>query len=131
MLYPNVYVWFVFVAALDVMCTYVILHPVLFPAPLPPAATPESPDLDAHLLSAAEPRGQEVNALAAWVIEHGGMPGTVGYKFSLVLLIVLICEIVGRRRYRLGRRLAEWSVAITTIPVIVAIVQIARDVLRH
>ena len=29
-LYPNAYVWFVFLAALDIMLTYLILHPVLF-----------------------------------------------------------------------------------------------------
>ena len=130
-LYPNIYVWFVFVAALDIMCTYIILHPVLFPDVLPPAAMPTTDDLDEHFIYALEPRGREVNWLAAWVIEHGGMPGKVAYKFSLVMLIVLICEVVGHQRYRLGRKLAEWSVAITAVPVVVAIVQILRDIIHQ
>jgi hypothetical protein len=100
-LYPNVYVWYVLLSALDIMLTWTILH------------------LD----------GVELNLLADWVIHHGGLPGMVAYKFVLVLLVVAICEVVGRRRDRVGRRLSEWAVAITAVPVGVAFAQLALDVL--
>lgn len=95
-LYPNRYVWYVFFASLDIMCTWIILHL----------------------------EGSEVNWIARLVIETGGLTGTVAYKFGLVLIVVCICEIVGRFNRQKGRRLAEWSVAITIIPVAVAIVQL-------
>ena len=100
-LYPNVYVWYVLLSSLDIMLTWTILH------------------LD----------GVELNPLADWVIHHGGLPGMVTYKFVLVLLVVAICEVVGRLRDRIGRRLSEWAVAITAIPVGVAFGHLALDVL--
>jgi len=99
-LYPDVYVWYVLFSALDIMMTWIILH------------------LD----------GVELNVLADWVIELGGLPAMVFYKFVLVMLVVAICEVVGRRRERLGRRLAKWSVAITVIPVAVAFAQLISEV---
>jgi len=95
-LYPNVYVWYVLLASLDVMLTAVIL-----------AAG-----------------GYEMNLLADRVLHRWGLPGLVGFKFSLVLLVVAICEVVGRRNDRTGRKLAEWAVAITAIPVVVSLVQL-------
>ena len=109
--YPNAYVWFIFLSALDVMLTYLILHPVVFAA-----------DADG-----TESRGAEVNALANWFIQRWDVPGMVAFKFGLVLLVVVLCEIIGRYRSETGRRLAEWAVAITSIPVIVALVQMALD----
>ncbi len=102
-LFPQVYVWYVFLAALDILFTYLILHPIF------------------------GDRGAELNLLAAWVIHRAGLPGMVVYKFGLVLFVVTICEFVGRRRPNLGRRLAEWCVAISTIPILVAVVQMLRD----
>lgn len=109
--YPNAYVWFVFLAALDIMLTYLILHPVLF----------------ARDATMTESRGREANALANWVLEHWGVPGMTAFKFGLVLLVVVVCEVVGRHKDETGRRLAEWSVAVTSIPIVVAIVQMVSD----
>ena len=111
-LYPNIYVWFIFLAALDAILTALILHPVLY----------------AGNLEMTESRGGEANSIAAWIIEHGDVPGMVAFKFVLVTLVIIICEIIGRRRADVGRRLAEWAVAITTIPVAVALYQMGRDV---
>lgn len=97
-LYPNVYVWFVFLGAMDIMLTWTILHPVF--------------------------GGHEVNLIAQFIIEHGGLAGTLLFKFGIVVGIVVICEIVGRHNPSRGRWLAEWAVAITSIPVIVALIQI-------
>jgi hypothetical protein len=110
-LYPNPYIWFVFLSALDVLCTYLVLHPIF-----------------SHPATLA-PRGREVNLLARWVIDIGGLPGMVVYKFALVMLIVVICETVGWQRYALGKRLAEWCVAISAIPVVLSLWQMLADVL--
>lgn len=110
-LYPTSYTWFVFLAALDILLTYLIMHPMVF-----------SVDNDGII-----PRGVEVNALANEVIERWGVPGMAVFKFALVVLVIGVCELIGRRRDAAGRRLAEWAVAITAIPVVVAAVQIGVD----
>ncbi len=96
MLYQQAYVWFVFVSALDVMLTWIILSL----------------------------GGSEVNVVADAVISHAGLAGIVAYKFCLVIFVVLMCEAVGRRRPQAGRKLAEWSVAVTAIPVVLSFVQL-------
>lgn len=97
-MFPDCYSWFVFLSAMDLFFTLLILHPAF--------------------------GAEEVNVLARWVIQHGGLRGIIAYKFGLVGLIVLICEIVGRRREGLGRKLAEWCVAVTTIPVTLSFIQL-------
>jgi hypothetical protein len=110
--YPNAYVWFVFLATLDIFLTYLILNPVLF----------------ASDLSMSRSRGGEANALASWIFQHWGLPGMVVFKFMLVLLVIVICEVIGRRKEETGRRVAEWAVAISAIPVVVALVQMGLDI---
>ncbi len=109
--YPNAYVWFVFLAALDIMLTYLILHPVLF----------------ARDATMTESRGTEANVVAGWVIERWDVPGMVAFKFALVAVVVILCEVIGRHRDATGRRIAEWAVAVTVIPVLVALVQMGMD----
>src|SRR5262245_29291971 len=101
-LYPNTYVWLVFLASLDVMMTWIILSPAF--------------------------GGYEVNKLANWVIRAGGLKATIVYKFGLIVLVVVICELIGRRRPKTGARLAAWCVAIQCVPVLVAFVQLVLDV---
>jgi hypothetical protein len=96
MIHPNAYVWFVLLSSLDAMLTWVILK------------------LD----------GEELNAVANAVIEYGGLRGMLLFKFALVIFVVVMCEGVSRRNLRAGTRLAEWSVAITSIPVVLAFVQL-------
>jgi len=96
--YQNHYVWFVFISALDVMLTWVILF---F-------------------------GGREANHVADFVIGRFGLPGLVMFKFAIVVFVVLLCEIVGRRRHGAGKRLAEWAIAITCIPVAAALYQLLR-----
>jgi hypothetical protein len=92
-LYENHYTWFVFVSALDVMLTWVILHT----------------------------GGREANQLAAMVLERFGLEGLVVFKFVLVILVIAICEILGRKNLQTGRRLASWAVALTCVPLFVAV----------
>ena len=96
MLYPSAYKWFVFFSAVDVVLTWFIL-----------------------LLG-----GTEVNVLADAVIGYAGLKGILIYKFCLAILVVLQCEVIGRRRPRVGRNLARVAVAITSVPVILSIAQL-------
>lgn len=95
-LYPNIYAWFVFLSAMDIMLTCIVLY---F-------------------------GGTEVNVLADWVFQRWGLPGMVVYKFLLVVFVVMICEIVGRLNMPRGRRLAKWAVVVTAVPVVLAFGQL-------
>jgi hypothetical protein len=97
-LYPDRYVWYVFVSAMDIMVTVMVLI---------------------HL------RMQEANTFAQWSIDHFGTWGLIGLKFLSVILVVLICEYIGRRSYRRGKRLATIAIGLSLIPITAAIVQIA------
>ena len=111
-LYPKVYVWYIFLAALDIMFTYLIIHPDLF-------------------VKEFEPRGTEVNPLADWIIQRWGLPGMAVFKLGIVLFVIGICEFVGRRKDRLGRTLAVWAVALSAIPVLVAAWYLIRELMSH
>ena len=91
MRYQNSYVWLVLVSALDVMLTLVVLV-----------------GLD----------GYEVNPVAAAVIHHKGFVWAVVFKFAIVLLVILICEAIGRLDDRTGRALAKAAVLISALPVV-------------
>ena len=96
MLYQTAYKWFVLISAVDVILTWFIL-----------------------LLG-----GNEVNVLADAVIAHAGLKGIVVYKFCLVVFVVLICEVVGRRRFGMGRKLARLAVMVTALPVALSVAQL-------
>ncbi|MCK4340125.1 MAG: hypothetical protein KAY37_00185 [Phycisphaerae bacterium] len=97
-LYPQTYLWYVFLSSLDLMFTRIILH------------------LD----------GREINTLANWIIETYNIPGLIAYKFILVVFVVLVCEIVGRRNVRLGRKLGRWAIALSVVPVVVGAFHLLR-----
>ena len=89
MRYPNEYVWLVLFSAMDVMLTWTILVR----------------------------EGSEVNPIAAMVIDHWGLPGAMAFKFSLMLVVVISCEVIGRRRDQLARNLAQVAIIISALPV--------------
>lgn len=91
-LYPNTYLWLVFVSSMDIMMTWVVLH---F-------------------------GGYEANGLAAMALQNHGLPGLVGFKFAFVMLVIVICEVVGRRKRETGFALARAAVGVTCLPVILA-----------
>ena len=62
--------------------------------------------------------GYEVNPLAREVIHTWGWMGATLFKFSLVLLAIVICEIVTRQQPRTGIRLAWIIVGISAVPVV-------------
>ncbi|HTL28301.1 MAG TPA: DUF5658 family protein [Tepidisphaeraceae bacterium] len=90
--YPNQYVWFVFVSALDLMLTWVILY---F-------------------------GGREVNGVASHILHQYGIVGMVIFKFALVVLVVVLCEWIGRHNDRAGRRVASLAIVVTCLPVLLS-----------
>ena len=97
-LYPNHYAWYVFASALDIMVTVVVL---------------------VHL------GAREVNTIAQASIDLFVTWGLIGLKFASVLVVVAICEFIGRRRKDLGRRLAGAAIALSLFPVGAAVAQVA------
>lgn len=101
-LYPRAYSGYIALAAMDVLLTALILRL----------------------------GGVEVNWFAAWVIEKArgiettGLTGMTLFKFATVFFVLVACEIVGRQRATLGRTLAQAAVAISCIPVLVAVLQL-------
>ena len=88
--YPNAYVWLVLVSALDLMLTMLVLFVW---------------------------EGFEANPVAEAVIEEMGFVWAIVFKFAIVVLVVIICEYIGRRDKRGGQTLAVGAVIINSIPV--------------
>jgi len=97
MMFPNAYVWLLLFSAMDVMLTWVVL----------------------------QLGGAEINGLADWFISRYGLTGMTIYKFSLVVIFVVLCEIVGRLRTSSGRMLSRVGVLIAVFPVVWTLVLLA------
>ena len=98
MRYPTEYTWLVLVASLDLMLTWVVLHS----------------------------GGQELNLVADAVIDAYGLWGLSAFKFGMVLFVICLCEIVGRRRDAAGRFLAMTAVGLNCVPVVLAMYLLLR-----
>ncbi len=90
MRYQNAYVWLVLVSALDVLLTALVLRAW---------------------------SGVEVNPVVDAIIHKKGFLWIVPFKFAMCVLVIIICEVVGRHRDQLGRRLAITAVVISAFPV--------------
>lgn len=99
-LYPRLYTWVVFLASMDIIMTWVILHM----------------------------GGSEVNALAATVIERWGLVGMIVLKFVSIIAVVLISEFVGRRKHTTGRWLVMATIVISVLPVTLSFALLVRFV---
>ena len=93
-LYPNQYLWFVFLSALDVLLTALAL------------------------LNGA----REANIVAAWMLRQYGVGGLILLKFTAVPIVIALCQIVGTHKPGTGQRLAEWVVALAAIPIVIGVV---------
>ena len=104
MLFENAYVWTVFLSAMDVILTWLIIFWF---------------------------QGEEVNGIAAGVIEQWGMAGATVFKFCLILFAIILCEIVGRARRSSGVFLSRVMIAIAAFPVVWSLTLLAtnRDVI--
>ena len=90
MRYQSAYVWLVLISFLDILLTFLVLY---------------------------EWEGHEVNPIAHAIIVQMGFIWAALFKFAIVVLVIIICETVGRRRDRTGRRLSQVTVAISAFPV--------------
>ena len=52
------------------------------------------------------------------VIDEWGLNGMIIYKFALITLFILICEVVGTLRDPAGRMLSRISLLIAAVPVV-------------
>lgn len=68
--------------------------------------------------------GVELNGLADRVLQRFGTPGLAGYKVLTVLVVLSCVALVWQRSAVSGRRLAEWAVALSLFPIVVALVQL-------
>lgn len=76
--------------------------------------------------------GKELNAIAAWVFESGGLAGATFFKLATVVIVLLSCEFLGHSERRtLGQNLAQIAVIISAIPVTLAVVQLADAFAWH
>jgi hypothetical protein len=106
-LHPNHYVWLVLFSAMDIILTHKILGAARF------AGVSEA------VFGEAGPfHGHELNSLADWIIKQFGLWGAIGLKFATTILAILICEYVGTKSQRSGRRLAWTIVILSTFPVV-------------
>lgn len=87
--YLDIHAWFLCLALLDVVLTTIILRL----------------------------GGSEANAVARGVLHAAGVEGMVAFKFAAAVLVLCICEAVGRRREPLGRNIALFGVAANTVAV--------------
>jgi hypothetical protein len=88
--HPNLYLWLIFVSALDVILTRVILF---F-------------------------GGTEVNPVADFILQHWGRLGMSIFKFTIVGFVIIACEFIARRKPATSRRLAIASIIISMMPVL-------------
>ena len=88
--FPNLYLWLVFLSALDVVMTRIILY---F-------------------------GGIEVNPVAKWVIEIGGQMGMSLFKFFIVAFVILVCEYAATLDVKTAKKLAIAGCCITALPVL-------------
>jgi hypothetical protein len=101
-LFPDAYVWFVLLSALDVLIT----HTVLFHFE--------------HL------GGSEANPVANLLINKFGFNGAIVLKFAIVILVIGITEFVGRKDNRSARHLVMAVLGLACVPVVVGLSLLAR-----
>ena len=102
-LFPDTYVWLVLVSSMDVMLTWLFL----------------------------ELGGREVNPVAHFVLHLGGFEAMVIFKFTVIVMVVLICEFIGKHDMKTARRLAYLAVGISSIPIFASLGQLAALAWAH
>ena len=104
MRYPNEYVWLVFVSAMDIIFTWIFLRNF---------------------------EGSEANPIANLYLQLYGKTGLIIFKFGIVVLVVVTCEVVGRSKDKTGRRLARIGVLISAVPLLVSFFLIMKLLLEY
>ncbi|HYF13760.1 MAG TPA: DUF5658 family protein [Phycisphaerales bacterium] len=96
--YPEQYVWYLFAASLDIMLTFAIIE---------------------HF------GGSEVNAVADALLRRFGLWGLIGLKYSTVVVVIAICELIGAKYDSVGKKLALVAIAVSALPVGVGLIQLS------
>ncbi len=96
-LYPDLYCWYVLAASLDILVTAIVM---------------------------AYYGAVEVNGVASAVIERFGFGGLIPLKFATVILVLLVCEYVGRTKRVTGQRVAQLAVVVSFFPIVAAGAQV-------
>ncbi len=95
--FPDAYCWYLLVGALDLMLTnFAITHAEAI----------------------------EVNGVAALTLDRFGFGGLIALKMLTVLVVITICEVLATRTRATGLRLAEWAVAVSSLPVVITLAQL-------
>lgn len=68
--------------------------------------------------------GRELNTFADFVIRHAGLNGAIALKVASIVTVVLVLEYVGRKRPATGVTFANCVVAMSVVPVLLALVQL-------
>lgn len=89
--YPDLYCWYVLASTLDILFTYIIIEVY---------------------------KGWEANQIAAGIFVKYGWPGMIALKYSTVVVVLVVCELVARKHEWLGHRLAMLAVAVGAFPVL-------------
>ncbi|GDY05739.1 hypothetical protein LBMAG51_05260 [Phycisphaerae bacterium] len=89
--FQDEYVWLMFLAGMDVMLTWYIL--------------------ERH-------NGEEVNPVAKQVIDSWGLWGAIGFKFSLLLFVIIACEWIARDKIVVAKFLLWFSLIVSSFPVL-------------
>jgi len=97
-LYPKTYAAFLLVAAMDVICTWVVLSL----------------------------GGREVNAVANMFLQRWDVHGLLALKFGVCVMVLVMCEFIGRRRPQAAVRLAMAAIVLNIFPVVVGTSQVVR-----
>lgn len=84
-LFPDIYVWYILLASLDLILTWVILHL----------------------------GGYERNTIADWMIERFDLLGAEALKFGLTIFVIIIIEIIGRVRRHVARWVAILAIVVS------------------
>lgn len=103
MRYPGEYVWLVFVSTLDLILTMLVLFVW---------------------------EGFEANPIAAGVMMTFGYQWAIVFKYAIVVLVVIFCEVIGRRDNKSGITLARGAVIISAIPVIYTLILLLLETNR-
>lgn len=96
-MYPGRYAWYVLASTLDITVTVLLLTHLGF---------------------------REANSFAQKSIDYFGTWGLIGLKFMSVIIVVAICEYVGRQKESLGRLVATIAIFASLFPVLFAVAQI-------
>lgn len=97
-MFPNHYAWFVLASTLDILMTAIVLNL----------------------------GGIEVNPIADFVIGRFGMHGAMIFKFLMVIFVVCMCEMIGRRNLARGRQVASFAIIVPTFGALMGYTLVAR-----